>query len=530
MGCRDRTTRRWALGLRDGLPTVPWLAVLFAVGVFLCGPAVAQEPLTCGEPAFGFLSGGDVDVYRIDVAAGTVGFLQGSFTSGPGGTLRIRVTGPGVDVETCSNVANFEAQGGSLTVEVSPCFADEGGDYILNMHVVSASVDHCGFPLRCGATPDGIGLTELGEVDSFSLPGVAGGEIELRLTDVDERVDPYLMRIFNPDGEQVARVCSDTAVFSTTSGAAYTVLISACGDLELGDYRLERFDRRCPTGPVITSMAFLPEDREFIFPADYDEQGRPIYESEGNGTLIVEGRVGRSLRGIGDSSFAPGELPPFQAIVARPLGDGSAAVCDVDSGGGVPATTPFGFRGDPISIGRINDLGCRFDNGAGEALGRRDPLNSCVRASFSFVDPTTDIQFCADFGASLVFPPGDTVVSSRMTDLVGVTGAPREIVVRVPQPTPPTPTRTIPATATPTRTRTPTIPPTREPGPCTCDCDTSGQVRISELTRCVRIALGTSPITQCMAGDRDMDGRVVIGELIEGVNNALVGCPPTPVD
>ncbi len=535
MGCRDRTTRRGAIGLRDGHFTVPLLAVLSIVGACLVRPVVAQDPLACGEPVAGFVSGEQVDVYRTTLAAGTVGFLQGSFVSGDGGdTLRIRVTGRGVDVETCSNVAFLDSQGGPLTIEVSPCFGGSGGDYLLNLAVISSSQDHCGFPLRCGATPDGIGLTELGEVDSFQLTGVAGGEIALRIDDADGREGAYLLRVFDPRGEQLTRVCSDQVTFSTTSAARYTVLVSACGGLTLGDYRLERFDETCPRGPVITTMAMLDRGA-YVAPIDYDDFGRPVYESSGSGTVVVEGRVGASFRAVGEEALAIGSLPDFQAIVSRPLGDGNPAVCDQPERGGVAATTPFGFRGDPVSIERINDFGCRVDDGTGQAVGRRDPLTSCEDSSFfDFLDPTTDIQFCAQLPRAAAFPPGDTVLAARIRDLDGVLGAVREMIVRVPEATVPTVTPTpVPPTATPTRTRTPrptTPPATRPPGPCTCDCNMSGRVRISELTRCVRIALGSLSIAECRAGDRDDDGNVAIGELVEGVNNALVGCPPKPVD
>ncbi len=501
-------------------------------------PAAAQESLACGDVAAGFLSNGDVDSFRIDVAAGTVGFIQGSFTSDTGDTLSIRVVGDGVDILTCSNFAEFASKGGPLRVEVSPCHASEG-EYLINFGVTSSGPENCGFPLPCGATPDGLGLEELGEVDTLRFPGLAGGVVELRIDDADDRIDPYLMRVFDPRGKQIARVCGDSVEVATTSDDVYTVLVSACGALEVGDYRLERFDSRCPRGPVITSMAFLPQDREFVLPVELDAAGRAVYESSGNGTLIVEGRVGQSLRGIGGSAFASGSAPDFQAIVSRPLGNGNPAICDQNAmpPGGIAATRPFAFFDDRASIDRINDLGCRFDNGQGDPVGRRDALNSCVRASFSFVDPTTDIQFCADFAVAERFPVGDTVLSARMRDLSGVLGAPREIVVRVegvpvtptltPTPIPPTPTRRPPThTPTPRPTRPPA---TRSPGPCTGDCDGSGRVRISELTRCVRIALGTLSVAECRAADRDEDGVVMIGELVEGVNNALLGCPPEPI-
>jgi hypothetical protein len=507
-------------------------AVLITVGVGAQRPAAAQDALACGDAAMGFVSGTGVNSYGVDVAAGTVGFLQGSFISDEAGdTLRIHVTGDGVDEETCSNVITFESNGGPITVEVSPCFGGPGGNYLLNFHVVSSGDELCGFPLGCGATPDGIELAELGEVDSYRFAGQPDGEVEIYVDDLDQGDSEYLLRVFDPSGRQMSRVCRDSIEVHTQSSGEYTLLVGSCGSLSTGEYRLELEGEDCPRGPVVTSMAFLPQDRDFVLPVAYDRAGRAVFESGGNGTLIVEGRVGSSLRGIGDAAYEPGALPPFQAIVSRDLGDGNPAVCDRNAipPGGIAATVPFGFRGDRQSIDRINDLGCRFDNGQGETVGRRDPLNSCVRGSFAFVDPSTDIQFCADFANSEIFPPGDTIVAARMSDLAGVVGPVREIVVRVAGNTPtPTATHTsVPSPPTRTPTRTPTRRPTaRPPGPCTCDCDDSGEVRVSELTRCVRIALGTSPLSVCPAGDRNDDGEVGIGELVVGVNNALIGCPP----
>ncbi len=528
---------RWAHGLCDGVATASVAALLCLLALCLPQPASAQAPLECGEPVTGFVRGDDVDVFEIDVAAGTVGFVQSSFLSGPGDeTLRIRITGGGLEVETCSNVADFVAPGGVLKVEVSPCFKGDGGNYLLNFYVISSSDEHCGRLLECGATPDGLALGEAGEIDSFRFPGAPGVEVEISIDDLGERDSPYLMRVFDPKGAQVGRVCGEHIAVPTGLSGDYTVLISSCGSLSTGDYRLERFDRRCPRGPVITTMALLPQSGQFFGPDGHDSEGRPVYNSLGVGTLIVEGRMGDLFQRIGDMAFTPGELPDLQAIVSQPLGDGNPAVCDQSVLGGIAATVPFGFRADSASIARINDLGCRVDDGQGFSLGRTDPFDSCVVPSFSFADPTTEIQFCAPIPNAESFPPGDTIVAARMRAEGGTLGAIREIVVRVPVGPSPTTTPTatpMPATATPTRTptrRATTPPVTRPPGPCTSDCDGNGRVRISELTRCVRMALGGLSVVECRRCDRDGDGNVAIGELIEGVRNALDGCPPESID
>jgi 6-phosphogluconolactonase (cycloisomerase 2 family) len=61
---------------------------------------------------------------------------------------------------------------------------------------------------------------------------------------------------------------------------------------------------------------------------------------------------------------------------------------------------------------------------------------------------------------------------------------------------------------------------------CPGDCDDSGSPGISELVRCVNIALGSTAVGACPACDVDGNGQVAINELIQAVNAALSGCPP----
>ncbi len=78
-------------------------------------------------------------------------------------------------------------------------------------------------------------------------------------------------------------------------------------------------------------------------------------------------------------------------------------------------------------------------------------------------------------------------------------------------------------TPSPTASASPTATPIRPP--CPGDCDLDRVVRISELIRAVRIALGENAIGDCPAGDGDGDGRIGIGELIQATGAALAGCP-----
>ncbi len=531
MACRSRTT-----GVRNGCIRLLFLTIV-CLGVVV--QSNAQSRLRCGDSIVGTMRGGE-DTHALRIPASAMVFLQATPLGDDIEAVRIRVAGDGVDVDTCRGVAFFESRGGELEVTIDSCFGGRG-DYVLNAQVVSESSAHCGFELECGATPDGLGLRQLGEVDAFRFDGVPGESVELRINDLDRRSDAYLVRVYDPAGDELLRVCRDRVVVATESGGTHTAVVSSCGTLELGDYRIERLERSCPSGPTVTSMAFLPADRSFVEPVDFDAAGRAVYRTSGRGTLIVEGRVGTSARGIGDTAFSPGRLPAFQAIVSRPLGDGSEAVCDRDAmpPGGVPASLPFAFRSDRAAIARVNDLGCRINDGTGVPRGRRDSLNSCVRDSADFVDPSSAIQFCADFTSVELLPEGDTILAARLRDLDGNLGATREIVLRVPisevtptpTPIPVTPSSTPLATSTTgvtrTPTRRPTIPITRSPGPCGCDCDLSGDVQITDLIRCIAVALGRRELAICPLGDSDGDLAVSVGELIQGVFNALEGCPPT---
>ncbi len=61
--------------------------------------------------------------------------------------------------------------------------------------------------------------------------------------------------------------------------------------------------------------------------------------------------------------------------------------------------------------------------------------------------------------------------------------------------------------------------------PCPGDCDMLDGPGITELIRCVNLALGSGALESCAACDVDGDGRVAINELVQAVNAALNGCP-----
>jgi cysteine-rich repeat protein len=62
---------------------------------------------------------------------------------------------------------------------------------------------------------------------------------------------------------------------------------------------------------------------------------------------------------------------------------------------------------------------------------------------------------------------------------------------------------------------------------CVGDCDGDGKVLVNELIIGINIALGTSEVTECPSFDADDSGVVSVAELIAAVNNALTGCKTT---
>jgi hypothetical protein len=228
-------------------------------------------------------------------------------------------------------------------------------------------------------------------------------------------------------------------------------------------------------GPMITHFGVTRADSLALAPTEFDADGRPVYVRPfGSGSiLIIEARPGASGRPVGRAAYdVNGGLPDLQLILSNPIGNGSRVVCDrtPPNIGGVPAAVPFAFSDEQATVDAINDFGCRVDNGAGLAEGRRLD-NACTInrfGDFVFLNGSSALQFCLPIAAAWAFPAGDTIVAARVRDTAGNVGAAREIVVRVargavPTATPsrirsPVATPTPPAHLTPSHTPTATVP------------------------------------------------------------------------
>lgn len=167
--------------------------------------------------------------------------------------------------------------------------------------------------------------------------------------------------------------------------------------------------------------------------------GVPVYtRPTGAGfSLVVEGESGTSNSPVGRSAFASDatSLPDLQVEVSRPLGNGSAAVCDRSgtTAGGIPAIDPPNFDETPMVVAAVNDLSCRFVNGGDMPVARtRD--EACVlfpSGDFHFVSADSTVEFCGFVTRVMEFPSGDTLVTVRLRDQDGNAGPPAQIVLRI---------------------------------------------------------------------------------------------------
>ena len=156
--------------------------------------------------------------------------------------------------------------------------------------------------------------------------------------------------------------------------------------------------------------------------------------------LVIDAKPGTNAAPVGFNAYNydpadPSVRPDLQVEVSRPIGDGSATVCDNTEGhfGGVPGIAPASFDGTQAISDALNDLGCRFNDGTGTPGGRA-PDSACVQfpdGEFRFVDTSATVEFCGFISFPLRFPDGDTIVTARLRDINGIVGPPRQIVIRI---------------------------------------------------------------------------------------------------
>jgi hypothetical protein len=209
-------------------------------------------------------------------------------------------------------------------------------------------------------------------------------------------------------------------------------------------------------GPVVTFAGVARADGVLTEPIGKNAQGIPIYRHPvGSGFMVVvEGKPGISNVEVGRSIFRydptdPTQRPDLEVEVNRPLGDGSAAVCDARRPkiGGVPAVEPPSFAESPKVTAALNDMACRFETFI-------ESNASCTVnkfGDFSFAKPAeSKVQYCMVVARAWAFPDGDTLVSVRLRDTDGNPGPVSHFVLQrkalptQPRRPSPTPTPTAP--------------------------------------------------------------------------------------
>lgn len=408
------------------------------------GAAAVQTPelLSCGAPLARHLDAGAADHYAVTVAPGAAVTVNVSDASGSIGLIKLRTSAAD---ETCTGTLEI-TQPGTAIVEVSDCLGTDAGDYTITASVVSQDPSNCGLPLPCGATLRVLKFNVAGEVDAHTFAGAVGDQVAITAVDEGGTIGFVRLRVFDPDGVLVseADVCrSSSKALTLHKSGTYTVLASACGLPKTGQYGIALQGTQCPTGPDITYLGIARPDSSVLPPTTYDDAGRPVYTiSATSGFFVVaEGRPGSDNQPIGLQAFMydptdPSVLPDLQVLLSRPLGNGSAAVCDKTppNPGGVPATYPLAYAGTQTIADAINDFGCRVNDGRGQPVGVSSTIDACTLfpdGQYHYVDATTTVQFCAPISQPWSFLRGSTVVRARLRDVSGAVGAEREMLVRI---------------------------------------------------------------------------------------------------
>ena len=98
----------------------------------------------------------------------------------------------------------------------------------------------------------------------------------------------------------------------------------------------------------------------------------------------------------------------------------------------MPGIDPPSFDSDPSITDALDDFACRFQQFSSTA--------ACTYLDASgdprLVTAGASVQFCDFVATTAVFPTGESVVTARLRDVVGNTGPPTQIVVRVATRTP----------------------------------------------------------------------------------------------
>lgn len=199
----------------------------------------------------------------------------------------------------------------------------------------------------------------------------------------------------------------------------------------------------------------------------------------------------------GPTVVTPGSTSLFRFVVTSQNANQIVAGLDVAVSGG--ALGSIADQGTRLQLSEITHEAPKVNNGSGEAI-----------FEFSWLAPEVEGTYTI-YGAGVsangnMLRTGDASARTTLDVVVGVNV--------------PTPTPTL-APATPTATATPT----GSADSCVGDCGIDGEVTVDEIIVGTNIALGLTPVSECLAFDSSGDQQVTVEEILQAVNNALTGCP-----
>jgi hypothetical protein len=201
-----------------------------------------------------------------------------------------------------------------------------------------------------------------------------------------------------------------------------------------------------PFGPEITFFGIATADNHPREPIGQTDDGVSIYDwpNDFGFIFVVEARPGTSNRRPAQCGLMPpqpscgeGVRAAVQLIANRPLGNGNAAVCDVNppNVGGVPAVPSLEFAPGQMVTDAINDLACRLDfHATSDTACTFDELDNPSYVRNRPGDPVrSTAQYCSApvVGQDIALPPGDTRFRVQVADESGNVGSQASIVVRV---------------------------------------------------------------------------------------------------
>jgi DNA-binding beta-propeller fold protein YncE len=245
------TPQRSALVRRRCTIIPPWsvrraLSVTFAAVMLLASAAAAQPagtavPLACGGFVTRVLPAGAVDLVAPIESGLSKILVEVTDSSRTLGSLKLESTNLGPSNETCSGFLMHDpGRSRGDAIAVSDCLDDDAGEYTIGFNVVSDGPDHCGRSFAGAVTVQGE-IERAGDVDPYIVESTGDGRIELAASPGEgSEVGTLRLRLFDPEGEQVADSCSASIDEEAEHVGRYTILASACDGVSVGSYHIER--------------------------------------------------------------------------------------------------------------------------------------------------------------------------------------------------------------------------------------------------------------------------------------------------